>query len=90
MKNRKPLLLVKLGHPDLLVGNGWIPSKEDLAKVHDHLNNLVGDQYNIFVFHAGIEVEVVGDAEAVKQAEIISLDELRRETLYPVKEDDDA
>lgn len=56
--NDRPLLVVKVGSPELLQGSSpWLPTEEDLQKVEDKLNELVGDRFDVFVYHAGVDVQ---------------------------------
>lgn len=72
----KPLLLAKVGMDSFYNGNPWIPSKEDLEKVQAHLENLVGDQYEIMVFHRGIEIQTFDTDSQVNVVEVKSLEDL--------------
>ena len=64
----------------MLGGIGWYPTHEDIKGLGDHLEAALGDEYQIIVYHPGIEITVVNGEEAeIKQAEITSLEELREE-----------
>ncbi len=67
----KPLLLVKVGSKELIDGRySWIPSHEDLKMIYNHLERLVGDRYQIFVYHNGVEVEVSKDDKETRLLEV--------------------
>lgn len=73
--DRKPLLLVKLGSNDLVGGQySWIPKADDMRRLQEHLEDTLGDEYHVLVYHTGIDIQAVG-AE-VKQSTVQSLKEL--------------
>lgn len=72
--DRKPLLLIKLGSNDLGGHFPWVPEADDMRRLQEHLEDTMGDEYHILVYHTGIDIQAV-DAE-VKEATVESLKEL--------------
>lgn len=73
----KPLLFVRLGSTDV---DGWVPMSSDLEALQAHLNEIVGDQYKVIVFHSGIELyELVDNPYKIQLVDLKSYAEFRRD-----------
>jgi hypothetical protein len=60
-----PLILAKLGSPDLGDGGAWIPSIEELDTFSDLMNQAMSADFRFLTYHYGIEIESVFGRENV-------------------------
>lgn len=85
MSDKKPVLLVKLGHDNFLQGYPWVPSEEDLRKTQAYFEKYLGDRFTIMVWHRGIELQVLDGDANIAIVEVKTLDELREDLTKDVE-----
>lgn len=76
-KERKPLVVIKVGGIDVGDGRVWIPTQQDLNQAAKTLEYFK-DDYNFVIYHHGVDVYAEVDAD-VREVRITSLDELDKE-----------
>lgn len=60
-----PLILAKLGSPDLGDGQPWLPTDAELDSFSDVMNQAMGADFRFLTYHYGIEIESVFGRENV-------------------------
>jgi len=60
-----PLILAKLGSPDLGDGEAWVPDEDALEAFTDQMNQAMAADFRFLTYHFGVEIESVFGREAV-------------------------
>jgi hypothetical protein len=58
-KNRKPILLATLGLDNVDSEGPWIPDPAELDDLRDELKRTLTDNYDIVVYHHGLNIQVM-------------------------------
>ena len=60
-----PLILAKLGSPDLGDGEPWVPDEDQLQNFTDQMSQAMSADFKFLAYHFGIEIESVFGRESV-------------------------
>jgi hypothetical protein len=60
-----PLILAKLGSPDLGDGEAWVPDSDDLDAFNDMMSQAMAADFRFLTYHYGVDIESVFGRESV-------------------------